>query len=85
MKNIIITYQDQDINLELKKDEIVWTIEMNGKRYGKSAIIPSKKLTDIVGVVGSICLNACESINELKKLTQCKQENSSKVSKKSSK
>ena len=66
MKNVIITYQDQDINLELKKDEIVWTIEMNGKRYGKSAILPSKKLTDIVGVVGTICLNAVESIQAIK-------------------
>lgn len=66
MKNIIITYQDQDINLELKKDEIVWTIDFQGKRYGKSAILPSKKLTDIVGVVGTICLNAVESIHALK-------------------
>jgi hypothetical protein len=79
MKNIIITYQDQDINLELKKDEIVWTIDFNGKRYGKSAILPSKKLTDIVGVVGTICLNAVESIQALQE--KCKQENLSKVSK----
>jgi hypothetical protein len=78
MKNIIITYQDQDINIELKKDEVVWTIEFDGQRYGKSAILPSKKLSDIVGVVGTICLNAVESINELK----CKQTNSSKASKK---
>ena len=69
MKNIIITYQDQDINLELKKDEIVWTIDFQGKRYGKSAILPSKKLVDIVGVVGTICLNAVESIQALKE--QC--------------
>ena len=79
MKNIIITYQDQDINLELKKDEIVWTIDFQGKRYGKSAILPSKKLTDIVGVVGTICLNAVESIQALKE--KCKQENLSKASK----
>jgi hypothetical protein len=81
MKNIIITYQDQDINIELKKDEIVWTIDFNGQRYGKSAILPSKKLSDIVGVVGTICLNAVESINALKE-KQCKQTNSSKTSKK---
>ena len=72
MKNIIITYQDQDINLELKKDEIVWTIDFQGKRYGKSAILPSKKLTDIVGVVGTIIINAIESIQALKD-KQCKQ------------
>lgn len=81
MNNVIITYEDQDIQIEIKKDEIVWTIERDGKRYGKSAILPSKKLKDIVGVVGTICLNAVESIQAIKK--QCLPKNLSQDSKKS--
>lgn len=101
MNIIIITYRDQDIELEYSKDEIKWTIQRGDKKYGKGAIIPSKKIEDIIGTVGTIIINAIETKEELDKMnisdskltaTQlsnipptCKPKTSSKRSKKSSK
>lgn len=93
MNITIITYRDQDIELTTTKDEIKWVIQRGDKKYGKGAIIPSKKLEDIVGVVGTICLNAVETIqaldalqvNEAKPTKTCKSKTSSKTPKKSSK
>jgi hypothetical protein len=92
MNITIITYRDQDIELTTSKDEIKWTIKRGDKKYGKGAIIPSKKLEDIVGVVGTICLNAVETIqaldlqaNEPTKPTTCKSKTSLKGQKKNSK
>ena len=90
MNITIITYRDQDIELATTKDEIKWTITRGDKKYGKGAIIPSKKLEDIVGVVGTICLNAVETIQALDlqanepKVKVCKSKTSSKGQKKSS-
>ncbi len=99
MNITIINYRGQDIELETTKDEIRWTIQRGNKKYGKGAIIPSKKLEDIAGVMGTIVVNAIETIEELDKMgikndliasnvikpKKCKSKNSSKVSKKSSK
>lgn len=68
MNIIIITYRDQDIELEYSKDEIKWTIQRGDKKYGKGAIIPSKKIEDIIGTVGTIILNAVETSQELDKM-----------------
>lgn len=92
MNIIIITYRDQDIELEYSKDEIKWTIQRGDKKYGKGAIIPSKKIEDIIGTVGTIIINAIETSQELDKIgirneptKTCKPKTSSKRSKKSSK
>ena len=68
MNIIIITYRDQDIELEYSKDEIKWTIQRGDKKYGKGAIIPSKKIEDIIGTVGTIIINAIETKEELDKI-----------------
>jgi len=67
MNITIITYRGQDIELETTKDEIKWTIQRGNKKYGKGAIIPSKKLEDIAGVMGTIVINAIETCEELDK------------------
>ena len=98
MNITIITYRDQDIELSTTKDEIKWTIQRGDKKYGKGAIIPSNKLEDIAGVVGTIIINAIETCQELDKMgiintpkleikteKTCKPKTSSKRSKKSSK
>ena len=68
MNITIINYRGQDIELETTKDEIKWTIQRGNKKYGKGAIIPSKKLEDIAGVMGTIVVNAIETIEELDKM-----------------
>ena len=99
MNITIINYRGQDIELETTKDEIKWTIQRGNKKYGKGAIIPSKKLEDIAGVMGTIVINAIETIEELDKMgvkndliatnvikpKVCKSKTSSKGQKKSSK
>jgi len=101
MNITIITYRGEDIELTTTKDEIKWTIQRGNNKYGKGAIIPSKKLEDIAGVMGTIIINAIETIQELDKqgikndliasnvikpkTKTCKSKNSSKVSKKNSK
>jgi hypothetical protein len=99
MNITIINYRGQDIELETSKDEIRWTIQRGNKKYGKGAIIPNNKIADIAGVIGTIIINAIETIEELDKMgikndliasniikpKVCKSKNSSKVSKKSSK
>jgi hypothetical protein len=67
MNITIITYRDQDIELTTTKDEIKWMITRGDKKYGKGAIIPSKKLEDIAGVMGTIIINAIETCEELDK------------------
>jgi transketolase C-terminal domain/subunit len=67
MNITIITYRGEDIELTTTKDEIKWTIQRGNNKYGKGAIIPSKKLEDIAGVMGTIIINAIETIQELDK------------------
>ena len=99
MNITIITYRGQDIELETTKDEIKWTIQRGNKKYGKGAIIPSKKMEDIAGVMGTIIINSIETIEELDKMgikndliatnvikpKVCKSKTSSNKQKKSSK
>jgi hypothetical protein len=98
MNITIINYRGEDIELTTSKDEIKWTIQRGSNKYGKGAIIPSKKLEDIAGVMGTIIINAIETIQELDKqgvtnnliksnivnqTKTCKSKNSSKGQKKS--
>ena len=58
MNIIIITYKDQDIEFTVSKGQIDWSMEIKGNRYGNAVLLPSKKMTDIVGVVASCVSNA---------------------------
>ena len=75
MNIIIITYKDQDIEFSVSKGQIDWSMEIKGKRYGNAIVLPSKKTTDLVGVIASAVSNAILTYEELTSITNKQNEN----------
>lgn len=75
MNIIIITYKDQDIEFTVGKKQIDWSMEVKGNRYGNAIVLPSKKMTDIIGVVASCVSNAILTYEELTKTNKQENEN----------
>ena len=62
----IITYKDQDIEISVEKNAIMWKATIGGKEYGNAVILKSKKTNDLVSTVAAIVSNAILTYEELK-------------------
>lgn len=85
MNITIITYKDQDIDILINENEVQWSMERNGNKYGNAVILPSAEQHDLVGAIGTIIINAIRTIEELDKAKEVAPKKVKKTTKKKSK
>lgn len=60
-----IQYKDKMIDISVTKNQISWSMEHNGERFGNSVILTDKKIDTIIGTISTIVINAIESYEGL--------------------
>lgn len=61
-----VKHEDTTINFMIKKQEVGYSFEFEGKSYGHKTELKSKKRDELVAVVAILTINALESYKAIK-------------------